>query len=198
MRVLSATSSGPSRPRSCAGPRRRQGPSSTRALHLDPGCGRRTQPLREASQTPPTSRAGPPAPLDRTRPHGCKDSTRQYAVDDPLMSCKQQVPVRGRGQLLTERLVTASERCSLLVEPDGPATLQLRWPRTGRRPIERQFIGRSSHSRPQARCRRDRARRACTSTPGPCQPAPVGPPRPARDARPDSGGTERRPAHART
>jgi uncharacterized protein with PQ loop repeat len=57
---------------------------------------------------------------------------------------------------------------------------------------------RSSRSRSRARCRRDRARRACTSTPGPCRPAPVGPPRRARGARPDSGGTWRRPGHART
>ena len=34
--------------------------------------------------------------LDDPSNLSCKESTRQYAVDDPLLSCKQPIPVRVR------------------------------------------------------------------------------------------------------
>ena len=93
MRVLSATSSGPSRPRSCAGPRRRQGPSSTRSLHLDSGCGRRTQPLREAKQ--PRLRAGRALlrPLTEPDPMGAKMQVGMALTPNSLARRKPGVQI---------------------------------------------------------------------------------------------------------
>jgi hypothetical protein len=51
--------------RSCAGRSRRQGRSTPRALHLDPGRGRRIQPPRQASQAP--TGAGSACAPDRAR-----------------------------------------------------------------------------------------------------------------------------------
>jgi hypothetical protein len=146
------------------------------------------------------------APFGPTEPHwlddppdlSCKDDTQEDSLEGWRLSCKTANSGSSATQAFDRTPGHASELCSLLVEPDGRATLQARWPRAGRRPRGRRFIGRSSRSRPRARCRRDTARQACTSTPGPCRPAPVGPPRPARGDQPDSGGTERRPGHART
>jgi hypothetical protein len=74
MRDLShtETASGPSRPPSCAGPCRRQGRSSSRALHLDPGRGPASI-ANTRSQPPARPHHGVQTllPLDRTRPHGC-------------------------------------------------------------------------------------------------------------------------------
>jgi hypothetical protein len=61
--------------------------------------------------------------LDDLADVSCKDSTRQHAVDDPLLSCKQQVPGSSPGASSKNGRSQACSTC--LARPDVILLLQL-------------------------------------------------------------------------
>ena len=75
---LRPRSSGPSRRLILRRPQPRQGRSPGWALHLGPGCDRRTQPATRSQPTikPHCIGANPPRTLDKARPHGCGNADR--------------------------------------------------------------------------------------------------------------------------